>query len=101
MLSRRGPERLVERADADGFYGDVDWRMIACCLTEDDLVQLPPESFARAAVAPHLQLAGPRKPLAGYACQPGLVRPGRLGSVRERDNSFRHVHLWRTADSPR
>lgn len=94
VLSRRGAEQLIARVDEDGFFGDVDWRMIAYCLPRHAVDGYPQESFARGVLSAHLQVIVPRPPLAGFCCYPGLVKPGRIGSVRERDNERRHAHLW-------
>lgn len=99
VLSRRGAEQLISRVDEDGFYGDVDWRMIAYCLPRAAIDGYPPESFARGVLAAHLQIMAARAPLKGFCCYPGLVNPGRIGSVRERDNAQRHAHMWVAPDA--
>jgi hypothetical protein len=99
VLSRRGAEQLIARVDEDGFYGDVDWRMIAYCLPRKAIETYPQESFARGVLSAHLRVLAPRPPLAGFCCYPGLVKPGRIGSVRERDNARRHAHLWLDPES--
>lgn len=99
VLSRRGAEQLISRVDEDGFFGDVDWRMIAYCLPRDAIDGYPAESFARGVLAAHLQVMATRAPLRGFCCYPGLVKPGRIGSVRERDNTRRHAHMWITPDA--
>lgn len=87
VLSRRGAEQLVTRVDEDGFFGDVDWRMISYCLPREAIDGYPPKSYACRVISAHLQVVAARAPLSGFCCYPGLVKPGRIGSVRERDNA--------------
>jgi hypothetical protein len=93
VLSRRGAERLIARVNEDGFFGDVDWRMISYCLPRRSFDDYPKESFSRGALAAHFRVLAPREPMVGFTCHPGLIKPGHLDSIRTQNNKGRHAHL--------
>jgi hypothetical protein len=100
FLSRAGAERLIERVNADGFFGDVDFRMVAYGLTREALSGIPETSFVRKALEAHFRVIAGRPALAVYSCAPSLVTPGRIGSVRQRSNTALITHETLEMENP-
>lgn len=92
FLSRAGAARLMERCLADGFFGDVDWRIVAYCTSPAILQRLKPGTFTRKALEAHYRVIAPRPPLAGYAADLGLIAQEGTGSVRVSHNLISDAH---------
>lgn len=83
VLSREGAGKLLAWVAEDGFAGHVDWRMLAYCLSAQEIAAMSEGVFARGEL---MRLAGamPRgERLFGYALYPALVRTVGVGSDRE------------------
>jgi GR25 family glycosyltransferase involved in LPS biosynthesis len=94
VLSRTGAEALLRRTEEDGFFGDVDWRLVAYCMEGVALESLPMSTFAHQALAAHFDVIAKRPPMRGYSLSPGIAFPGVWGSVRIAANRAKlHAHL--------
>ena len=94
LLSRAGAETLLRRTEEDGFFGDVDWRLVAYCMERELLESLPQSTFAHQALTAQFDVIASRPPMRGYALSPGIAFPGAWGSVRIAANRWKlHAHL--------
>ena len=94
LLSRAGAETLLRRTEEDGFFGDVDWRLVAYCMERESLENLPQSTFAHQALTAQFDVIASRPPMRGYALSPGIAFPGAWGSVRIAANRWKlHAHL--------
>ena len=94
LLSRSGAETLLRRTEEDGFFGDVDWRLVAYCMERESLESLPLSTFAHQALTAQFDVIASRPPMRGYALSPGIAFPGAWGSVRIAANRWKlHAHL--------
>lgn len=94
LLSRPGAETLLRRTEEDGFFGDVDWRLVAYCMERESLESLPLSTFAHQALTAQFGVIASRPPMRGYALSPGIAFPGAWGSVRIAANRWKlHAHL--------
>ena len=85
LLSAAGARTLLDWVAADGFGGDVDWRLLAYGLTAAQCAALPAASHARLALA-RLRPPGSAARLHAYALSPPLIRTVPLASDREDEN---------------
>lgn len=92
IVSRAGAEKLIANVIEDGFFGDVDWRMLAYALDAGTIKSLPEKSFARRAMTAHLKVMKPRPPLRAFAASVGIIAHTQSGSSRDRLNTRRHAH---------
>jgi hypothetical protein len=93
LLSRDGAAKLVSRVNEDGFFGDVDWRILTYALNDMEITRLPIESYARWAMEAHRRVVRPRPPLNAFAASLGLFKTISAGSVREDMNTGQHPHV--------
>jgi tetratricopeptide (TPR) repeat protein len=91
FLSRTGAEKLFRFVERDGFFGDLDWRLVAYSTERDLLTSLDQASLASTALKAQWRIIGGDERLRSYAMFPCLVEPGRKGSQRLADNRRRHV----------
>jgi GR25 family glycosyltransferase involved in LPS biosynthesis len=82
LVSRAGAAKLLEWCQADGFGGDVDWRMLGYALTADEVAGLDAGGAARALLG---ALPAPQRAarLQAHVLQPALVREVSLRSDRQ------------------
>lgn len=93
FISRRGAKRLIDWVRQDGFWGDIDWRLILYALAKDWQACLPPDSFAKTAVGHHARRCAEREPIRAYVLSPEIIGHHRGGSARHIMNGFKHAHL--------
>ena len=94
LLSRPGAETLLKRTEEDGFFGDVDWRLVAYGMEREALENLPLSTFAHQALTAQYNVIAARRPMRAYALSPGIAFPGAWGSVRIAANQWKlHAHL--------
>jgi tetratricopeptide (TPR) repeat protein len=91
FLSRAGAEKLLRFVERDGFFGDLDWRLVAYSTERDLLTSLDRTGLASTALLAQWRIIGGDERLRSYAMFPCLVEPGRKGSTRVADNRRRHV----------
>jgi GR25 family glycosyltransferase involved in LPS biosynthesis len=92
LVSRPGATKLLEQVSEDGFFGDVDWRMLAYSLDPDIIYKLPNLHFAKQAMAAHLKIVRARKSFLSYAGSIALFGIVYTGSSRTAQNTGKHVH---------
>lgn len=85
VLSAAGARKLLAWVQADGFGGDVDWRMIQYGLTPDALAAIDPGSEAAAALARLPAILRPDR-LTAAVLHPALIRTVAITSDREDQN---------------
>jgi GR25 family glycosyltransferase involved in LPS biosynthesis len=91
-ISRTGAEKLIQRVDEDGFFGDPDWRMLTYSVDEAEIETLAEDTFAKKAMTAHLSVTKPREPLLAYAASTGLIAMVETGSGRLQQNARIHAH---------
>jgi GR25 family glycosyltransferase involved in LPS biosynthesis len=82
LISRSGARRLLEWCQADGFSGDVDWRMLGYALEPGEVAGLACGSAARR-LLDGLPVPGRAARLQAHVLQPALVREVSLRSDRQ------------------
>ena len=91
LVSREGARRLLALVARDGMADDVDWRMVAYCMTAAEVAAIPEGVHARSALQ---ILARPGQkcgslpgegaaPLRGHVLHPPLFREVGLASQRD------------------
>ncbi len=94
LLSRPGAEALLRRTEEDGFFGDIDWRLVAYSFERKLLGSLPQSTFAHEALTAQFDVIASHPPMRGFALSPGFAFPGAWSSVRVAANrSKSHAHL--------
>lgn len=93
FISRTGAERLIDWLREDGFWGDIDWRLIFYALGKEWRTCLPAEGFAQTAVSHHARRCEEREAMRAFVLTPALIGHHRGGSARHSMNSFAHAHL--------
>lgn len=82
FVSQAGARALLDRVAADGFAGDVDWRLVAYGLSQG----APLRGHAAAEIARLQAILPNRTPLPTYALWPALIRTVGVSSDREDQN---------------
>jgi GR25 family glycosyltransferase involved in LPS biosynthesis len=82
LISRGGAAKLLAWCRADGFAGDVDWRMLGYALTSTEVAGLDAGSAARG-LLDALPTPGRSQRLQAHVLQPALVREVSLRSDRQ------------------
>ncbi len=83
FVSQAGARRLLGWVAADGFLGDVDWRLLSYSLGAAEIGALPP-GHARSQLG-RMPVARPER-LGAYVLHPALIRTVGVSSDREDQN---------------
>ncbi len=82
FLSRCGAEKLLDLFKKDGFSGDVDWRMLAYCTSDADLLNLEEDCTARIVLKEINRKFAKEVPLKGWVLSPPLIDTHSADSIR-------------------
>jgi GR25 family glycosyltransferase involved in LPS biosynthesis len=93
FISRTGAGRLINWVREDGFWGDIDWRLIFYALGKEWRTCLPTDGFAQTAVSHHARLCKEHEAIRAFVLTPALIGQHRGGSARHSMNGFAHAHL--------
>lgn len=86
LISRAGARALVDRVAADGFAGDVDWRLLAYALGPEERARIPAHFHARRELDRLAAALPSRPPLRALVHTPALIRTVGISSDREDQN---------------
>ncbi len=89
IVSDTGARKLLAWVEEDGFAHDVDWRLLAYCLTPAECSALPP-GHARGVLDGLRHIVGRPDRLNAYVLHPALIRTVPLTSDREDGNRSSH-----------
>jgi GR25 family glycosyltransferase involved in LPS biosynthesis len=87
LVSRSGALKLLEYVNEDGFFGDVDARLLAYSLSPESKSRMSIHSLSRKLVDAHFQIIKQRKPILSLAASVGLIGLIDSGSDRKEQNS--------------
>ena len=90
LLSRPGAETLLRRTEEDGFFGDVDWRLVAYCMERESLESLPLSTFAHQALTAQFGVIASRPPPCGdtpFRPESPSREPGAVSGSQQTDGS--------------
>jgi hypothetical protein len=91
VLSAEGARKLLAWVEEDGFAHDVDWRLLAYCLSQDQCAALPP-GHAFGVLDTLRRLVGRTDRLNAYVLHPALIRTVPMTSDREDGNRTSQTH---------